>query len=116
MRLLFEFIESRLPVGDSIGLNAHEADVRGGTEKALLKILTESVVDGQRDDERCDTGGDSNDGDGGDDADDSLAAFGSKISCGDEKFEAHERESVTAKTLYKQEGENSGRWAVGSVQ
>src|SRR6266536_2484233 len=64
----------------------------GRAQKALLKILAESIVDGQGDDEGGYARGDSGDGDSGDDADESLAALGSQISSGYEEFEAHEEQ------------------------
>ena len=61
----------------------------GGSEKAGLQVLAKSVVDGEGDDEGSDPGGDSEDGDGGDDADESLPALGAEIAGCDEEFKAH---------------------------
>lgn len=60
--------------------------MRGGAEQAGLEVLGESVVDGKSDDERCDTGGDSRNGDSGDYADDGLTAFGAEVTGRDEEF------------------------------
>ena len=52
MGLLLQAREQRLPVADAVAFNAQQIDVRGGTEQPVLQVLAESVVDGQRDDER----------------------------------------------------------------
>src|SRR4029077_2410875 len=59
------------------------------SEQALLQVLAESVVDGQRDDERCHARSHSDDGDGCDHADDSLPPLGAEIAGGDEEFKGH---------------------------
>ena len=64
--------------------------MRGRAQQAVLQVLTESVVDGKSDYQRCHSGGDSGNGDPGNDANDSLAALGAQITGGDEEFEAHE--------------------------
>src|SRR5439155_12151478 len=74
---------------DAIVGNALQADVRCGAEKALLQVLAESVVDGEGDDQRGDSGSDSRDRDAGDDADERLTPFGAQVASRDEEFEAH---------------------------
>jgi hypothetical protein len=72
VRLFFQTREQRLPVADSVALNAQQIDVRGRAQQAVLQVLAKAVVDGQRDDERGHAGRHSDDGDDGDDADDGL--------------------------------------------
>ena len=86
----FEALQQRAPVADAIVFHPHQVDVRGGAEEAFLQVLAESIVDGQGDDERGDSGGDADDGDRSDDSDDRLAALGAKIAGGDEELEAHQ--------------------------
>jgi hypothetical protein len=57
VRLLRKTIHQRTPVLDAITLNAKQVDVRSRTEKTILQILAESIVDGERNDERCYAGG-----------------------------------------------------------
>ena len=64
--------------------------MRGRAQQPVLQVLAESVVDGERDDQRRHSGGDSGDGNAGDDANDRLAAFGAQVAGRDEEFEAHE--------------------------
>ena len=89
MRLLGEAVEQGTPVLDAVALNAQQIDVRGGAQQAVLQVLTESVVDGEGDDERGDSRGHAEDGDGGDDADEGLAALGAEVTRGYEEFEGH---------------------------
>jgi hypothetical protein len=76
-------------------VSVHEFDVRGGADEALLQVAAHAIGDGQRDDERSDAGGDSEDGDGGDEADHfmaacaGLAAASTQIAGGDEELKAH---------------------------
>ena len=67
--------------------------MRRRAEKALLQILAESVVDGERDDERSYACGNSNDGDAGDDPDERLPPFGAQVARSDEEFESHEKQA-----------------------
>jgi len=91
VRFALEFCKQRTPVADAIAFDAEEADVGGRTKQAGLQVLAKTVVDGERDDERSDSGGDASDGDGGDEADDGLPSFCAKVTSGDEELEAHER-------------------------
>src|SRR6266853_1475000 len=65
--------------------------MRRRTQQPVLQVLTESIVDGKGNDERSDPGCNSGDRDAGDNADDSLAAFGAEVASRDEEFEAHKR-------------------------
>ena len=64
--------------------------MRGRTQQSLLKVLAESVVDGQRHNERRHARRHSQDGDRGDHPDKSLAPLGAQVSGRDEKFKSHE--------------------------
>jgi hypothetical protein len=77
------------PVADAVAGGAHEVDVGGGADEAVLQIAAHTVGDGQGDDEGGYAGGYSDDGDDGDEADDCLAASGAEIAGGNEEFEAH---------------------------
>jgi len=55
-----------------------------------LQVLAKSVVDRECDDERRHAGSYSDNRDGGDDPNESLAAFCPKVSGSYEEFEAHE--------------------------
>ena len=87
--LVRQAVQERGPVLDAVVGDALQADVRRGTEQALLQVLAKSVGDGHGDDERGDSGGDSGDGDAGDDADEGLPSFGAQVAGRDEEFEAH---------------------------
>ncbi len=89
VRLFGEASEKRRPIFDAIVGDAEEADVGGGSDEALLQILAKAVVDGEGDDERGYAGGDPNDRNAGDDADEGLPSFCSQVSGCDEEFEAH---------------------------
>ncbi len=89
MGLLLQAREQCLPVADAVAFDTQQIDVRGGTEQPVLQVLTKSVVDGQRDDERSHASRHSNDGDDGDDADDSLSPLGPQVARGYEEFELH---------------------------
>ncbi len=89
MRKLFQPLLQRRPVVNAVVFHAHQVDVRSGAEQTFLQILAKSIVDGERNDQRGDAGGNSQHGDGGDDSDDRLAALGAKIAGGDEKLKAH---------------------------
>jgi hypothetical protein len=91
VRLFRKTFEERRPIFDAVISYAEQADVRGGSNEALLQVLAKSIVDGEGDDERGDAGGDSEDGDAGDDADESLASFGTQVAGRYEEFKAHER-------------------------
>ena len=93
MRLFGEAIEQWRPILDAVVGYPQQADVRGRSNEALLQILAKAVVDGERDDERSHARGYSDDRDAGDDADESLAAFGAQVAGRDEEFEAHEEAS-----------------------
>jgi hypothetical protein len=67
--------------------------VRRRAEQTVLKILTKSIVDSERDDKRSNSSSDAGDGNPRNDANDGLAPFGPEVSRGDEEFEAHERSS-----------------------
>jgi hypothetical protein len=54
-----------------------------------LQVLAESIVDGERNHERSDSGGNSGDRNPRDYANDGLLALGAKISGCNKKFEAH---------------------------
>ncbi len=87
-----EFRKERLPILDAeFGVTFEDADVRGGAEQAGLQRALETVVDGKRDDERCHTGGDSENGDDGDDRDNCLLALRPKVTKRDHPFEAGHR-------------------------
>ncbi len=81
--------EERAPVADAVAGDAHEFDVGGGADEALLEVAAHAVGDGEGDDEGGYAGGYAEDGDRGDDADDGLAAFGPEVTGGDEEFEPH---------------------------
>ncbi len=89
MRLLLQLGQQRLPVADAVGFHPQQVDVRRGAQQPVLKVLAESVIDGQRDDERGHACRDSYDRDDGDDANDGLAAFGPEIPRGNKEFELH---------------------------
>src|SRR5579863_6766517 len=90
MLLFRKPLHQRRPILDAVIGDPLEANVRSRTEKTLLQILTESVVDGEGDDERSHSGGDSDDGDTGDDPDECLTALGAEIAGRDKEFESHE--------------------------
>ena len=101
VRLLLHARQQLGPVADAIGLHAHEVHVSGGAQQALLQILAESVVDGQRDDERSHAGGHANHRNRGNHADDGLAALGPQVAAGNEKLELHFTSTFAAPTLLK---------------
>jgi hypothetical protein len=90
MRLLGEAVHERGPVLDAVIGDTLQADVRSGTQQALLEVLAKAVGDGHGDYERGHARGDSGDGDASDDADEGLAALGAQVAGRDEEFEAHE--------------------------
>ena len=64
--------------------------MRSRTEQTLLKILAETVVDGQRDDERSHAGRNSGNRNAGDHTDKGLAALGTQVARRNEEFKFHE--------------------------
>src|SRR5579863_7999898 len=78
-----------MPIRDPGVFYSHQADMRLRAEQTLLQVLAKSIVDGQRDNERCYAGCHADDGDSGDHADDGLSAFCAKITGGYEEFEGH---------------------------
>ena len=95
MRLRRQLFEQRTPIVDAVAFDAQQTDVRCRAEQPRLQVLAESVIDGQRDDERSDARSYSQHGNSGDDADKRLAAFGAQITGCDEEFEAHQRRSLS---------------------
>src|SRR5271165_2371123 len=89
VRLFGKTFEERRPIFDAIVGDAEQADVRGGSDEALLQVLAKSIVNGEGDDERGDTGGDSEDGDAGDDADEGLTSLRTQISSCDKQLKPH---------------------------
>src|SRR5271157_5679293 len=87
--------EQRLPVADSVGFDAQQIDVGCGTEETVLQVLAKSVINGQRDDERGDTGRDSNNRNDSNDSDYGLAALGPQIPRGNKEFKLHREEYRT---------------------
>ena len=81
--------EQGSPVADAVGGDAHQVDVGGGAEEAVLQVALHAVGDGEGDDERGDPSGDAQDGDGSDDADDGLSALGAEVARGDEELKPH---------------------------
>ena len=81
------------PVADAVAGRAHEFDVGGGADESLLEVAAHAVGDGKRDDEGGDAGGDTGEGNRGDEADDALAAAltaaRAEVTRGNEKFKAH---------------------------
>ena len=97
VRLLLQARQQRLPVANAVAFHAQQIDVRGRAEQPVLQVLAESVVDGQRDDERSNASRDSDDGDYGDDANDGLPPFGPQVARRYEEFELHtERRSESS--------------------
>ena len=84
-----ETVHQWAPVADAVSCSAHEVDVGGGTDQALLQVTPHSVGDRQRDDERSDASCDSDDRDRSDEPDNRLAATRAEIAGGDEEFKTH---------------------------
>jgi hypothetical protein len=72
-----------------IPIGAHELDVGAGVNETILHVALHAIGDGERDDQRCDTGGDSGDGDAGDNADDGLPPLGFEVPRRHKKFKSH---------------------------
>ena len=89
MRLVLDLVQEPTPIADSVSLGAFKTYMRCRAEKAILQILTKSVIDGKRDDERRNSGGDSDDRDGRDHSNHGLAALGAEISRRNEELECH---------------------------
>ena len=70
--------------------------MRTRTEQTVLQILTKSIIDCQRHNQRSDPGSDSGDGNAGNDANHRLASFGAKVARSDEKFEAHKLSAASS--------------------
>jgi len=64
---------------DAITLNAKQVDVRSRTEKTILQILAEPIVDGEGDDKRRYSSGNSGDRNASNDANDGLPPLGAEI-------------------------------------
>src|SRR5215471_9989040 len=94
MGLMRKPLHQRRPIFDPMVRDALQADVRSRSKQPLLQILAESVVDGESDHERRNTGRNTGNGDSGDDADKRLPALGAEVAGGDEEFEAHEELAV----------------------
>src|SRR5579863_708663 len=88
VRLFRQPVHERTPVADPVTLNAQQIDVRSRAEQAVLEILAKSIVDGESDDKRGDSGSHSGDGDASDYANDGLAPFGAQISGRNKKFKS----------------------------
>ena len=86
--------EQRTPVADAVAGDAHQQDVRSGTDEALLQVAAHSVGDGQRNDERGHARSHAYDGDGGDNADHGLSPLGPQIPRRNEEFKSHPYLSV----------------------
>src|SRR5205823_9430040 len=97
----------------AVGLHAQQIDVSGGAEQALLQVLAESVVNGERDDERGHAGSDAQDRNNGDDANDRLPSFCAQITRSDEEFEAQVWWRQSGQRNYKR-AESAPRLARGS--
>jgi hypothetical protein len=65
VRLLGESLEERTPVADAVACGAHELYVCECTDEALLEVSAHAIGDGEGDDERSNSGGDSERGDYG---------------------------------------------------
>src|SRR5579884_321446 len=88
MRLLRQPRDQPSIIPDTIALRPQQVHVRRRAEQPLLQVLPESVIDGERDDQRCHARGDPDDRDRGDHADDRLPALSAQISRRDEELEA----------------------------
>ena len=60
VRQLAQAIQKRTPVADAVGGDPHELDVSGRADEALLEVALHAVGDGKGDDQRSDTGCDTN--------------------------------------------------------
>ena len=89
MRLPAKALEKWLPVPNTVILYTDQINVGGGTEQAVLQVLTKTIVDGESDHQRGNPGSDPSYGNTGDDADHGLPAFRPEISRSDKKFETH---------------------------
>jgi hypothetical protein len=107
--LLTKTIEKRGPTFDAVIGYAEKADVRTGSDKALLKVLAKSIVNGECDNERSDPGSDADNRNAGNDADESLAALGTQVPGRNEKFEAHEPSSYLSAVSFQLESDYTGR-------
>ena len=64
--------------------------MRSRTEKTILQILAESIIDGKSNDQRRNSGGDSSDRNAGNHANHGLPPLGAQIASSNKKFEGHE--------------------------
>ena len=79
MRLFGKALQQRRPVLDAVVGHAQQADMRSGSDQALLQILAKAVVDGESDDERSHARGYSDDRDAGNNADKGLSPLGAQV-------------------------------------
>src|SRR5947209_15182838 len=87
MGLLLQPGNKTLPVADTARLDTLEVHMRSGAEQTVLEVLAETVVDGQRNNERSHARSHADDRNNGNYADYGLAAFGPKVTRGNKKFE-----------------------------
>src|SRR5258706_15412433 len=90
MRLFRQPIKQRRPIPDAVVGDPEQADVRRGSDEALLQILAKAVVDGERNDERGHTRSYPDNRDASNDPNKRLPPFGAQVAGRDEEFEAHE--------------------------
>ncbi len=84
-----EFRDQIFPVGDAVlRSDFQNADVGGCAEQAGLQGALKAVVDSERNDQRRDSGGDTQDGNDRYHGDNGLFALGAKITKRDDPFEA----------------------------
>ena len=119
MGLFAQAIQKGTPIFDAIALDAKEIDVRRGAEKTILQILPKTIVDGEGDDQRCNSSSHSENGNHRDEAHDGLASFSAQVTGGDEKFETH-LEWLSALSLVQlnwiiRSCAGKDRWNVGFV-
>src|ERR1700722_4485215 len=89
MRPLRQPIHQRRPIAKAIVGNALQTDMRSRSQQPLLQVLTKSVVDRERYDERRHPRRHPSNGNSGDDTNKRLPPFGAQVAGRDEKFKAH---------------------------
>jgi hypothetical protein len=70
--------------------------MRTRAQQTVLEILAKSIVYRERDDQGSDSSRDPGDGNAGDDPNDGLATFGTKVARGYEEFETHRSHQLSA--------------------
>src|SRR5579864_2527002 len=89
MWLFLQSLHQRTPIANAVVHGAQQINVGGRSQQAILQVLSKTIINSERDDERSNSGCNSSDRNSRDYAYNGLLALGAQIPRCDKKFEAH---------------------------